>query len=42
HPQPRLGAILERDVSVAVVYQGFHGGLLIACSPAMIRDSGAS
>ena len=36
--QLRLGAILERDMSAAVVYQGFHEGLLLACSPAMIRD----
>ena len=36
--QLRLGAILERNASAAVVYQGFHEGLLIACLPAMIGD----
>lgn len=34
--QLRLGAVLERDMSIAVVYQGFHEGLLVVCSVEMI------
>ena len=40
--QLRLGAILERDMSVAVVYQGFHGGSPYVCLPAIIGDSGGA